>query len=296
MSLQDKLIAASTSAFNEAMSRHRKVRFHPDSFKPPSLPPIPHSVFASEDYPESFRVSIDKALDSAWAPGTLKNYAHSIKTFLAFCAKHHIPEQLIFPSSDYLVCAFVAGQQNTVSQSTIKNYISGIRAWHVRNGYAFSRSDRLNLLTRASRPLANKKPPRPPVSLEMLLALSQHLKPDLPFDVCVLACATTAFWGLARLGELLPTTYNFNHDLPPFPSPASLTQGSLDSFKLRLPWTKVKKWAGETIYLSKQDNPSDPIRSLNQHLQINEIPQSSFLFSFKDTFGTSVLLKQQFLN
>lgn len=165
MSLPDKLIAASTTAFNEAMGRHRKVRFHPDSFKSPSLPPIPTPAIPSEDWPESFRLSIDKALDNAWAPGTLKNYAHSIKTFIAFCNKHHIPDQLVFPSSDYLVCAFVASQQDSVSQSTIKNYVSGIRAWHVCNGYAFSRSDRLNLLTRASRPLANKKPPRPPVSL-----------------------------------------------------------------------------------------------------------------------------------
>lgn len=183
-----------------------------------------------------------------------------------------------------------------MAQSTIKNYISGIRAWHIRNGYAFSRSDRLNLLTRASRPLANKNPPCAPVTLEMLLALHEHLQPLNPFNACVLACATTAFWGLARLGELLPASYNYDHKTPPFPKISSISPGSLDSRQILLPWTKVKKWSGETIYLSKQDNPADPIAALLNHLSVNDLPQSSILFSFKDTYGSSVLLKQQFLN
>lgn len=164
MSLQNELIAASTSAMLAHMNKVRKVRFESDTFKPPSLPPPPSDPLLSnsENWPASFRESIDKALDRAWAPGTLKTYAHSIRTFLAFCSKHHIPNEQVFPSSDYLICAFVASQGETVAQSTIKNYISGIRAWHIRNGYASSRSDRLNLLARATRPLANKKPPPPP--------------------------------------------------------------------------------------------------------------------------------------
>lgn len=111
MSLQDKLIAASTAAFNEALGRQRKVRFDPSSFKQPTLPPVPTAINSPDNWPDSFHISIDKALDNAWAPGTIKNYTHSIKTFLAFCQKHHIPDQLIFPSSDYLVCAFIASQQ-----------------------------------------------------------------------------------------------------------------------------------------------------------------------------------------
>lgn len=298
MSLKDELIAASTSAMLAHMNKARKVHFEPHVFIPPPLPSPPSGIQIphNEEWPASFKESIDKALDRAWAPATLKNYSHSIKTFLAFCAKHHIPDGQIFPSSDYLICAFVASQSETVAQSTIKNYISGIRAWHIRNGYAFSRSDRLNLLARATRPLANKKAPRPPVSIEMLLALALHLKPDVPFDACVLACATTAFWGLARLGELLPCSYNYDHHTPPFPTPASISNGSLGSLQVRLPWTKVKKWTGETIFLAKQDNTSDPVLALNNHLSVNNIPQSSILFTFKDAFGTSVLLKTQFLD
>lgn len=130
----------------------------------------------------------------------------------------------------------------------------------------------------------------------MLLALAEHLKPNVPFDACVLACATTAFWGLARLGELLPCSYKYNHNNPPFPRSDSVTKGSLDSLQVRLPWTKVKKWSGETIFLTKQENASDPVLAIQNHLSVNEIPQSSILFTFKDAFGTSVLLKKQFID
>lgn len=292
----DELIAAGTAVLLEYMRPSRKVHLQPHPYNPPKLPPAPSPLTIDPVWPASFQVSIDAALDKAWADSTIKNYTNSINTFLAFCKKHRIPSELTFPSSDYLICSFIASQQDTVSPSTIKNYISGIRAWHVRNGHSFTRSERLNLLTRASRPLANKRPPRPPVSFEMLLALSDALNPIDPFDICVLACATCAFWGLARLGELLPTAFNYKRDPAPFPTPACITQGDQKSLKLRLPWTKVKKWSGENIYLTIQDDKSDPVTALQRHLSVNQIPDTSILFAYKDAYGTTAMLKQNFMN
>lgn len=292
----EELIKAGNDVLLEHMRPSCKVHLMPRAYSPPKLPPPPQTLSVDGTWPESFDKSIDKALNSAWADSTIKSYSHSIKVFLSFCKKYRIPAEQTFPSSDYLVCAFIAEQLETVSQSTIKNYVSAIRAWHIHNGYAFSRSDRLNLLTRASRPLANKNPPRPPVTIEMLLALASKLDLNSPFDACVFACATTAFWGLARLGELLPTTYNFKHNPAPFPTPASITQGSQDSLKVRLPWTKVKKWNGEDIYLTIQDNKSDPVKALQKHLALNQFPDSTVLFSYKDVYGFTALLKQQFLS
>lgn len=292
----DELIAAGTAVLLERMRPSRKVQFKPQEYTSPSLPPPPRPLAIDPVWPSSFQSSIDKALDNAWADSTIKNYTHSINTFLAFCKKHRIPEELTFPSSDYLICSFIASQQETVSSSTIKNYISGIRAWHIRNGYTFTRSDRLNLLTRASRPLANKKPLRPPVSFEMLLALYDGLNHKDPFDACVFACATCAFWGLARLGELLPAAFNFKRDPTPFPSPTSITQGDQNSLKLHLPWTKVKKWTGEYIFLTIQDDKSDPVQALQRHLSVNLVPDNTILFSYKDIYGQTALLKQDFMN
>lgn len=65
MSLADELIAASTSAMLQHMNKKRKVHFDPGTFKPPSLPRPPAHINTPDDWPVSFRESIDKALDRA---------------------------------------------------------------------------------------------------------------------------------------------------------------------------------------------------------------------------------------
>lgn len=295
MSLDEILANAATSVLIEQMRPNRRVRIQPRSFVLPVLPPPPIQVPVDGDWPESFRPSIDAALDRAWSAGTLKTYTSSINTFLKFCQSHRIPSDQTFPASDYLLCAFIAELSPTLSKNTISNYLSGIRAWHIRNGFPFARSDRLNLIAKASRPLSKPLPPRPPVTLEMLEALSVNLDLGNSRDACVFACACTAFWGLARLGELLPSSYNFDRGNPPFPRVNSISPGREGSLKLTLPWTKVKKWVGETIILSLQEGLSNPIKALETHSRISSIAQDSLLFSYRDEHGVTILLKRQFL-
>ncbi|KAI6106025.1 hypothetical protein EV401DRAFT_1873686 [Pisolithus croceorrhizus] len=45
-------------------------------------------------------------------------------------------------------------------------------------------------------------PPRPPVTIAMLTALKRTLTLDDPFDTCIWAMATCAFFGMMRFGEV----------------------------------------------------------------------------------------------
>lgn len=296
MSLEDILTKAAVSVLVEQMRPERRVRIAPRPFVLPVLPPPPIPVQPDAVWPASFQESINSALDHAWAPATVKAYKGSVNTFLKFCHAHRIPPAHTFPASDYLLCAFLADLSPTLSKHTIKNYLAGIRAWHIRNGHPFARSDRLNLLAKASRPLSAPNAPRPPVTMELMVALANNLDLTLPFDACVFACACSAFWGLARLGELLPATHNYDHKTPPFPRMLSLSPGRAGSLKLALPWTKVKKWDGEVIILPVQDKPCNPIFAINNHLQINALPKTSLLFSYHDHQQATVLLKKAFLD
>lgn len=295
MSLEERLTNAAISVLREQLRPDRRVRIQPRAFVPPILPPPPIQIPSEGNWPESFRQSIDSALDRAWSPATIKTYKSSINTFLKFCQSHSIPASQTFPASDYLLCAFLASLSPALSKNTVKNYLAGIRAWHVRNGYPFTRSDRLNLLAKASRPLNKPAPPRPPVTIQMLDFLHDKLDLGSSFDACVFACACTAFWGLARLGELIPAAYNFDHSQPPFPRYLDVAPGRVGSFKVNLPWTKVKKWDSETLIISSQEGHSNPIAAIKNHFAINPLPAESLLFSFKDTHGTTLLLKRQFL-
>ncbi|KAF8579636.1 hypothetical protein K439DRAFT_1321412, partial [Ramaria rubella] len=51
---------------------------------------------------------------------------------------------------------------------------------------------------------ANKhsRPPRPPITLHMLSALKNNLDLTSPFDTCIWAIASCAFWGMMCFGEV----------------------------------------------------------------------------------------------
>lgn len=295
MSLEERLTKNMLAVLHEQLRPGRRVTIQTRAFVPPVLPPPPVPLPLEGEWPESFRKSIDAALDHAWSPATLKTYKSSINTFLNFCHKHRIPNSQIFPASDYLLCAFLANLSPSLSKHTVKNYLSGLRAWHVRNGFPFSRSDRLNLLAKASRPLHTPTPPRSPVTVQMLQSLGDTLNLNDSFDACVFACACTAFWGLARLGELLPTGYNFDHSQPPFPRVSSISPGRVGYLKLLLPWTKVKKWEGETIILPVQNGRVNPVAALNNHLTVNTLSKDALIFSYQDAHGSTLLLKKQLM-
>lgn len=193
MSLEDRLTKAALSVLHEQLRPDRRVRIQPRAFVPPVLPPPPITIPLEGKWPESFQTSIDTALDHAWSPATLKTYKSSINTFLKFCHNHRIPNTQIFPASDYLLCAFLAELDPSLSKHTVKNYLSALRAWHVRNGFPFSRSDRLNLLAKASRPLHTPTPPRSPVTIQMLQSLGNSLNLEDSFDACVSVLPAISF-------------------------------------------------------------------------------------------------------
>lgn len=296
--LEADLLATGTEVLLTHMDPARKVSIQPAPYVRASLlPAFPtSSTEQSDSWPLIFHESITKALGHAWEDSTVKLYNRSIRVFLNFCAEYNIPDQLIFPASEHLVCAFIALQKETTSKSTINNHLSALKAWHTRNGHSFKRSDRINLIAKASRPLANTKPPRPPVTFQMIQSLARHLDCSNHADAAVLACASTAFWGLARLGELLPTSSQFDLAKPPFPRVYDLKAGELQSLKLNLPWTKVKKWSGETLYLASQTDSTDPVAALNNHLSVNKLSKNYLLFSVEVDGSYYYLTKSIFMD
>lgn len=116
-----------------------------------SQPSIPSCLKIQDpllQYPISFQQSIDDALKNAWVPATLKTYATGINAYVTFCRLHHIPSSLVYPSSEFLLCAFFASKQS-LSPATLKNYTADLRAWHIRGNHVFPTSERLKLIVKS---------------------------------------------------------------------------------------------------------------------------------------------------
>jgi hypothetical protein len=129
----------------------------------------------------------------------------------------------------------------------------------------------------------------------MIQQLIEHLDLKDPLDVAIAACATTAFWGQCRLGELLPSS-SATLLSTPFPVRSGFKRSlrNPSSCIIHLPRTKTHHH-GQDVVLVDQCTPINPISLLKRHLRVNGIPNDSHLFSYISVNGISTLTKSRFL-
>ena len=135
--------------------------------------------------------------------------------FHIFCDLKRIDENLRAPINLTILQSFIARMAGIYSTSTILGYVAAIWAWHVIHGIIWE-VDRpeLNTIVKGTQKMAPKESGRQkqePVTIEYIKKIIQHLWKTNNLNVAVLACLTTAFWGAARLGEVMvPNLSAFN--------------------------------------------------------------------------------------
>jgi hypothetical protein len=131
----------------------------------------------------------------------------------------------------------------------------------------------------------------------MLVALKSALDLDCPLDAAVWAAATTAFWGVARAGEVTTTT------LQSFKPNRNPTLANLkwdvdhngDKVTIiHLPWTKIGKLEGEDIYWAQQNSAADPYEAMRNHLRVNNPTPLEHLFAHTAKRNRRPLLRSCF--
>jgi hypothetical protein len=271
---------------------HRDPHVLPHPFVLPSSPERPSFFNVVNDThllsPQS-RNHVTQAIQSGWAGSTIKRYSSAIEHYIRFCDTEGVPAHLRFPADEFVLCAFAASSIRKHTRSTPSNRLSALKAWHIAHNLEWKGSSRLRYVLNGVHNLAPssaKRPLRPPINAKMISQLLEHLDLDSPLDVAVAACATTAFWGQCRLGELLPSS------LSPlvstlFPTRVDFKRSLRNphSFILRLPRTKTHRH-GQDVILVSQKPPSNPISLLCKHLLVNNMPNDTHLFSYAagDTF------------
>ncbi|KDN36472.1 hypothetical protein RSAG8_10810, partial [Rhizoctonia solani AG-8 WAC10335] len=257
----------------------------PTVAKPPSVPMGPRLV-GSAPRKIDFRKIITDTLLNCLAPSTQANYRSTWKQFLAFCDAHHVPQKFRFPADEMVLCAFAASHARISSGGTAANRIAGLKTWHALANMAWNGGPRLAYVLRGVKnlsPSSSKKPPRPPVSAEMIQFLHDNLDLDSPKEAAIFAVAAVCFWGQCRLGELLASSRQHTSD-PNLPTLSSLGPpvSKNGSRELHLPRTKTNQKNGETIIITRQAKHVDPLRALALLLQANgKHPQRTNLFAYR---------------
>ncbi|KAF5347756.1 hypothetical protein D9756_010246 [Leucocoprinus leucothites] len=244
-----------------------------------------------------------KALrERAWDESTLTTYGSGLLVFHVFCDSKDIAEADRAPASHTLIISFIASLARCYSGSTITNYVSGIRAWHLLHSLKWQ-VDKLDLdiLIRAadkSAPPTSKHPPCEPFTINYIISLRQHLALDNPLHAAVFACLTMAFYGTAHLGELtVPTLNSFDptKHIKPLDVRTETDRHGLISTVFHIPKTKTAKVSGKDIYWAQQEGPLDPLAAYNNHLQVNEPTHADHLFSYLHKGKHRPLTKQAFI-
>jgi hypothetical protein len=243
---------------------------------------------------------ITQAIQNGWADSTLRRYSGSIKQFLRFCDAERIPEHLRFPADEFVLCAFVASSFGKHAGGTPRSRLSALKAWHTTHNVKWNGSARLRFVLKGVRncaPRTSRRPPRPPVNAKMLVQLVQSLDLNSPLDAAIAACASTAFWGQCRIGELLPLSSTPSSSSHPLPVRSDFKRSLKDtrSCVLRLPQTKTH-YSGQDIVLVDQRYPINPISLLKNHIRVNGVHGNQPLFSISSPETTySLLTKRIFL-
>ncbi|KAE8181546.1 hypothetical protein CF336_g8878 [Tilletia laevis] len=104
-----------------------------------------------------------RVLAAAWAESTLATYGTGLLRWLLWCEQHALPASARFPAHVGDVVDFIESVAGHFSGGSIRNWVSGLRAWHAIHGSALD-TVHLRIVTAlrgADRltPESSKKPP-----------------------------------------------------------------------------------------------------------------------------------------
>lgn len=104
------------------------------------------------------------------------------------------------------------------SPSTISNYVTGIRAWHIIHRVQWDVPDThlKQLLSGAQRiaPLSLTRPPRLPITIAHMLKIRELCNLSRPLHATFFACLVPMFYTCSRLGKfVLPNLSAFNPEI-----------------------------------------------------------------------------------
>ncbi|KAG2125015.1 hypothetical protein DEU56DRAFT_744125 [Suillus clintonianus] len=221
------------------------------------------------------------------------SYGAGLRKFHLFCDIFSISESERLPASFELLHSFALWAV-TDPISVARKYLSAVRAWHIAQGWQPPLSDthhsRINWSLRGLENLqgSRRKPLRPPITLPMLTALKATLTLSDPFDACVWAMASCAFFGMMRFGEVSVTSraaFSPSKHLSRADAFFSTDLRGSPYARLDLPSAKTAR-AGETqsVFLNEQGDLC-PLAALRNLADVVPALGVDPLFSWRDSKG-----------
>ncbi|KAJ3899465.1 hypothetical protein F5879DRAFT_1060563 [Lentinula edodes] len=159
--------------------------------------------------------------------------------------------------------------------TSIKNYVHGIRAWHIIHGIEWKTDkDSFDTMIHGAehlQPERSRRKKRMPFTQDYIAKLLEDFNISDPFNAACGACLTTSFYCAARL----------TFGKPRIETVSKRFRNGFETTVLHVPRTKSNQLGGEDLYFSKQLGSTDPESLFQNHLAVNKPNTSEHLFSYQ---------------
>ena len=234
----------------------------------------------------------------AWEMSTLNTYGAGLGRWAEWCDANEIPEEKRMPIDKTHLACFIADAAGSIGASGFSNWLSGLRAWHMYHNFPRCGDDEFVQLTlKGATKLApghSTRDPCPPVLIAHLDAVYDAMDFRNSYDAACWAVVCTAFWGLARLGEITVSSQKLVDPTRNVQRKTLLTWSDdfgVKSVTIRLPWTKTSQF-GANLILTYEEELSCPFRAIQQHLSTNhDLLDEAPLFAYRTAEGWEPMVK-----
>lgn len=272
-----------------------------------------------KDLPKHFRDAAETAsragkhaASGSWATSTLSGYSSGMSKFIEFKDKTSAGFDAKNPISNIDIYDFIAwagesavemedGPAKSISSVTIKKYLDGIRAWNIVSHTTIPTAHPaiVKTLLSATKRLEEEKAlvtVKNPIMIRQLFKLLEATYKGSETNQLVGTIGLVAFWGMARLGELLRTTIESGAVLRRHVEFGSKKGTKFIKIHLRKAKT-AKPGEIQTIHLQQQMNVLDPVVAVQRWMsrQPDQNPDG-FLFAARHKGEVRPLTKTRFVN
>ena len=242
------------------------------------------------DLPDEFVERVQQVLLHGYAESTLETYASGLLSYHVFCDSRNIPEDQRAPCSSDLVSSWIATLAGNYAGTSIKNYVHGVRAWHIIHGvnWKIDKASFDTMISGAERlqPKHSHKKKRQPFTMDYITKILGDFDQTDPLDTACGGCLTTSFFCAARVGELtVPTLKDFDQQkhVTKEQIRRATDRNGFETTVIHVPSTKSSPVQGEDLYFSKQLGVADPDTWLRNHLSLNKPEATEHLFTYSHT-------------
>ncbi|KAJ7084922.1 hypothetical protein C8R44DRAFT_894032 [Mycena epipterygia] len=270
----------------------------------------PHSFHLRDRLSEA-RIRLDlqariyEGLLRATTEQTRETYGAGMLRYHQFCDRERIGENARMPADRLLLAAFIAEAVGTCSGKCLRNWLNGLRLWHLFNDAEWHGDEGwLPSLKKAGdrAGVPFKRAPRGPITKAHLRALRAYLDVTTGFGAAAWSAACTGYWGCRRMGELVIKSaekFLLEHDTCRDTRTSYGVVNEHEVVDFHIVWTKTTNILGATCILTQVKGPDAdlcPTWAYKNHLAVNYSPPPlTPLFAFREHGTWRPLTKDHFL-